>query len=107
MTAGNGTNINTTDATVFSDRALGIQEHMQGLLGKTQTAVQDATSPAVWKGSAATQFVGVNERYNTAAKKLQGHMQDILELVKQGAKQFEGKEEENSSKISSAGSLNI
>ncbi|MGU3292775.1 WXG100 family type VII secretion target [Williamsia sp. M5A3_1d] len=105
---GNGTNINTTDAAGFSNRAMDIQQHMQSLLGKTQGAVQDAVSPAVWQGSASTQFAGVTERYNTAAKKLQTHMQDILELVKQGAQQFDSKEEANKASIGSAGaSLNL
>jgi uncharacterized protein YukE len=100
---GSGTNINTNDAVSFSDKALDINQRMGSLLTKTQNAVMDATSPAIWHGDASKQFGNVTERYNASATKLRNHMQEIMELVKQGAGGFQNKEAENKANIAKVG----
>ncbi|GAA2054957.1 WXG100 family type VII secretion target [Williamsia deligens] len=101
--ANQGTNIDTGSVDQLRQQAESLQEHMRTTLNQTAAVVQEAGGASIWAGDASREFQNVNARYQEGSTKLQQTMQEVLQSVNAGTKNYSSTDSDASAGLRSAG----
>ncbi|MBE7162481.1 MAG: WXG100 family type VII secretion target [Williamsia herbipolensis] len=97
-----GTNIDTGSVDQLRQQAESLQEHMRSTLNQTAAVVQEAGGVSIWAGDASREFQNVNARYQESSQKLQRTMQEVLQSVNAGTKNYSSTDTDASSGLRNA-----
>ena len=98
-----GTNIDTGSVDQLRQKAEALQDHMRSVLRQTESVVQQAGHASIWAGDASREFQNVNARYQAGSTKLQQTMQEVLQSVNAGTKNYSSTDTDVSAGLRSAG----